>query len=168
MTKNELKELIKESIRDIRAEEAAFNEDVAIIESCELNEDICFNALQEEVVRDKDGNIDAAASAASVSNVSLGDLRKKKNEIAKEVANSDNVEEKARSVIASKLGKNFKVVGNRIVSIYSGEDGKGKQIAAIAVAATALAASIAAIAYSIKKKKNKEEAKKEEDKKENK
>ena len=87
-------------------------------------------------------------------------------EISNKLSNNDNQEkarEKAAQKISSdinkKIGKNiFKTAGDRIVSVYSGKNGKAKQIAAIALTATAIAGSIGAIAVAINKKKQREES----------
>ena len=79
------------------------------------------------------------------------------------VVSQTKAKEEAADSIAKKLGKRFKAVGGRIISVYSGKDGKSKQVAAIAATATALAASIGAAAYIKAKKKAK--AKEEENKK---
>ena len=100
----------------------------------------------------------------------IKDIESKKSyaeEISNKLSNNDNQEkarEKAAQKISSdinkKIGKNiFKTAGDRIVSVYSGKNGKAKQIAAIALTATAIAGSIGAIAVAINKKKQREESK---------
>ena len=166
MTKSELKGIIVECIDEIQLE--SVDEDQAIIESCELIEEACFNMLNEameeflnEAVDPKiKGNYDAIRKAhpelkaADALKIVKGESKELANSI--KTTNREEAKQSALKKVASKLGgigSGFKVVGDKIVSVYTGKDGKGKQIAAIAATATAVAATIAATAVAINKKK---------------
>lgn len=95
----------------------------------------------------------------------ISDLEK--GRVSKEDAKRDiKIKEEAAAKVAKELNKanrkaKFKAVGDKIVAVYTGKEGKGKQIAAIAATATAVAGSIAAAAIrNIKKKAKAEEEKK--------
>ena len=149
MTKSELKGLIMECIDEIQLE--SVDEDQAYIEQCQIIEEACFALLEAEEWK-------------PVFNNEYDELAKLKNngkaykEMAEKLNPGKEKEEAAKQVKKKlKLGEGFKVVGNKIVSVYTGKDGKGKQAAAIAATATAIAGTIAAIAISINKKKKKKE-----------
>ena len=177
MTKSELKGIIMECIDELQLE--SVDEDQAIIESCELIEEACFNMLNEameeflnEAVDPKiKGNYDASRKAhpelkaADALKIVKGESKELANSI--KTTNREEAKQSALKKVASKLGGGFKVVGDKIVSVYTGKDGKGKQIAAIAATATAVAATIAATAVAInKKKKDKQDKENNEENKE--
>lgn len=178
MTRSELKSIIKECMNELESDnqvigEAAFDEDQVALEQAEFVCEACFVALDEmadKATREKMAD-DAVAAFADKKNA-LKDAKKAQKEIAKSIADAnknsadpDKVKESALKKVAAQLGGGFKVVGGKIVSTYSGKDGKGKQVAAIAVTATAIAGAIAAAAMLIIKKNKKEEAKEDEQQK---
>lgn len=119
-----------------------------------------------QAAKDANNMLDKIKAQDSRVRVSIiSDLEK--GRVSKEDAKRDiKIKEEAAAKVAKELNKanrkaKFKAVGDKIVAVYTGKEGKGKQIAAIAATATAVAGSIAAAAIrNIKKKAKAEEEKK--------
>jgi hypothetical protein len=187
MTREELKSLISECVTEKLNEsvEVIMDEDAVIeaeLESALMLESAAFAAVQTQMsleeacvltedakkVKQVTGRPDGFSKKAWDS---MKTLTPKKEEIAKNIATSDNKEEvhqKALKAVCSRLGSGFQVVGGTIKAVVSGDKGRVAQVASIAAAATALAGSITAIAMKIRKNKkadknnkNSEEEKKE-------
>ena len=169
MTREELKSLISEAVAEQMYSGACILDEDAILEA-ELKNALMTESAVFSVVEAQMNFNEATVLYETENPLPEGWVKLKENldkeGIANNIARTLNTSEpeaeikekakrKALKTICDRLGSGFKVAGDTITSVYSGEKGKLAKIAAIGVPATALATSIGLLAVKIAKSKKK-------------